>query len=147
MNLNLVIVLVLVSINFLINQVSADQVCNAVDNLGRCPAETCCKQSVCDSEGGSTKCCDDNDESLDCSLCPTCIDCEWTEWSACGKLEEQCGDGSKPQQVRGEKTRKYNGKQDQEVLNAKQPTSKDKNALRKHLVTNNVQIDLQLFSL
>ena len=35
------------------------------------------------------------------------VNCEWTEWSDCGKLEEQCGDGSKPQRVRGEMTRKY----------------------------------------
>ena len=35
------------------------------------------------------------------------VNCEWTQWSECGKLEEQCGDGSKPQRVRGEKTRKY----------------------------------------
>jgi len=84
---------------------SSAQICEAFAE-GTCPDDTCCNPDECRRENSPFKCC--NDTTLDdCSNCALCINCEWTEWSACGKLEEQCGDGSNPQRVRGEKTRKY----------------------------------------
>ena len=49
--------------------VSSNQICSAFDQ-GACPSDTCCKQSVCDEEGGTYKCC--TDAGIGCSNCPTC---------------------------------------------------------------------------
>ena len=49
--------------------VSSNQICDAFDQ-GACPSDTCCKQSVCDDEGGTYKCC--TDAGIGCSNCPTC---------------------------------------------------------------------------
>ena len=35
------------------------------------------------------------------------VDCEWAEWTSCGRFEEQCSDESMPQRVRGVMFRKY----------------------------------------
>ena len=49
--------------------VSSNQICDAFDQ-GACPSDTCCKQSICDDEGGTYKCC--TDAGIGCSNCPTC---------------------------------------------------------------------------
>ena len=35
------------------------------------------------------------------------VNCEWTPWSLCSKLEGECVEGIASQRIRGEMTRKY----------------------------------------
>ena len=64
-------VIVVLGCSFLIklSVVSSNQICEAFDQ-GACPSDTCCKQSICDDEGGTYKCC--TDDGIGCSNCPTC---------------------------------------------------------------------------
>jgi len=100
-------------------EVSSNQICDAFDQ-GACPSDTCCKQSICDDEGGTYKCC--TDAGIGCSNCPTCVDCTWAEWldfpysypgpRADGSTTTKCknlvcnGDGMSPEKGYGEKNRK-----------------------------------------
>jgi len=88
--------------------VNADQICAPLDEndvMIECPADTCCNQSNCTTEASKYKCCD-KPPGFRCSNCPTCINCIWGPWGACGKFEEECGDGLSPKRIRGEMTRK-----------------------------------------
>lgn len=88
--------------------VNADQICAPLDEndvMIECPADTCCNQSNCTTEASKYKCCD-KPPGFRCSNCPKCINCIWGPWGACGKFEEECGDGLSPKRIRGEMTRK-----------------------------------------
>ena len=61
-------------------EVSSNQICDAFDQ-GACPSDTCCKQSICDDEGGTYKCC--TDAGIGCSNCPTCGKSDNVRFSSC----------------------------------------------------------------
>lgn len=62
--------LILVILVFVIECVSADQICQS--DIGVCPSDTCCNQDVCNSENQGYKCCAGDSTDPTCSVCPQC---------------------------------------------------------------------------